>query len=282
MDTLNNILSWPIFSVGDTQTTLGSLLTAIVVAVATLLIARFARKFLQDFIKKHHESEADACRTYGFILQLFVWIVGFEIVLHLLGIRLSTLFAATGFFAIAAGFAAKNIVENFLSGAILRLERIIRPGDLIVVAGKSLIAQRVGLRTLEARTFDGEEILVPNSLVAQSMIENKTRNDRLNRIRLRVGVSYESDLDLVRKTLEKAVASLEWSSSVIKPAVYLHEFGNSSVLYDVYVWIDDVSEAFIRKSDLHEFVWRALKDAGITIAYPQLDLHLDQSLPSSV
>jgi len=123
---------------------------------------------------------------------------------------------------------------------------------------------------------------VPNSLVAQSMVENKTRNDRSNRIQLRVGVSYESDLDLVRKTLEKVVASLEWSSSVTKPAVYLHEFGSSGVVYDVYVWIDDVNEAFTRNSDLHESVWRALKDASITIAYPQLDLHLDQSLPSSV
>jgi potassium efflux system protein len=232
-------------------------------------------------LQRHHESEADAGRTYGLILQTLVWIVGFEIVLHLLGIRLTTLFAATGFFAIAVGFAAKNIVENFMSGGVLRLERIIRPGDLIVIGGRSLIAKRVGLRTLEARTFDGEEILVPNSMVAQSMVENKTRDDRLNRIRLRVGVSYESDLDLVRKTLENAVGGLEWSSSVKKPAVYLHEFGNSSVLYDVYVWIDDANEALSRKSDLHESVWWALKDAGITIAFPQLDLHLNQSLSNS-
>jgi len=146
LDTLNSILSWPIFSVGDTQTTLGSLLAAIVVAVATILIGRFARKFLQDFIQRHHQSEADAGRTYGLILQLLVWIIGFEIVLHFLGIRLTTLFAATGFFAIAAGFAAKNIVENFLSGAILRVERIIQPGDLIVVAGRPADAGGADLR----------------------------------------------------------------------------------------------------------------------------------------
>ena len=282
MNTLDNILSWPMFKIGDAQTTLGSSLAAVVVAVATILVARFARNLLQGFVQRHHESEADAGRTYGLILQFLVWIVGFEIVLHLLGIRLTTLFAATGFFAIAAGFAAKNIVENFMSGGILRLERIIRPGDLIVIGGRSLIAKRVGLRTLEARTFDGEEILVPNSMVAQSMVENKTRDDRLNRIRLRVGVSYESDLDLVRKTLENAVGGLEWRSSVKKPAVYLHEFGDSSVLYDVYVWIDDANEALSRKSALHESVWWALKDAGVTIAFPQLDLHLNQSLSNSV
>ncbi len=104
----------------------------------------------------------------------------------------------------------------------------------------------------------------------------------MNRIRLRVGVSYESDLNLVRKTLENAVGGLEWSSSVKKPALYLHEFGDSSVLYDVYVWIDDANEALSRKSALHESVWWALKDAGVTIAFPQLDLHLNQSLSNSV
>lgn len=282
MDTLNDLLSWPIFKIGDTQTTLGSLMAVVAVAVATIVIARTARNRLQGYIQRHHESEADTARTYGLAVQLLIWIVGFEIALHILGIHLTTLFAATGFMAIAAGFAAKNIVENFMSGSILRFERIIRPGDLIVVDGKSMTAQRVGLRTLEARTGDGEEILVPNSIVAQSMVENKTRDDRLNRIQLAVGVSYESDLNLVRKTLEDAVDGLDWTSSGKKPAVYLHEFGDSSVLYHVYIWIDDVSEGLTRKSELHETIWWALKEAGITIAYPQLDLHLNQNLPGSV
>lgn len=282
MDTLDRILSWPLFSVGDTETTLGSLLAAFLIAVATVLIARFARTCSQNIVRKHYESEAGAGRVCGLIVQLIILVIGFEIVLYILGIRLASIFAATGGFAIAAGFAARNIVENWMSGAILRLERIIRPGDLIVIAGESLVAKRVGLRTLEAETFDGEEILVPNSTVAQSMIENKTRDDRLNRIRLRIGISFDSDLELVRKTLEETVANLDWSSAKKKPAVYLHEFGTSSVLYDVYVWIDDANEALSRKSELNEAVWWALKEADIAIAYPQLDLHLDKGMPPSV
>jgi ASC-1-like (ASCH) protein len=106
--------------------------------------------------------------------QLIIWVIGFELALHLLDIRLTTPFAATGFFAVAAGFAAKNVVENLLSGSIVRLERIIRPGDMIEFDGRSLVVKKVGLRILTARTYDGKEELVPNSPVAQSAIQRKT------------------------------------------------------------------------------------------------------------
>jgi potassium efflux system protein len=129
---------------------------------------------------------------------------------------------------------------------------------------------------------DGEEILIPNSLIAESMVENLTRNDRLHRIQIRVGVVYESDLNLVRKTLEQTIDQLEWRSAARTPEVYLREFGDSSVDYDVDVWIDEVSDYRVRMSDLHESVWWALKEKGITIAFPQLDLHLDQNVVDAV
>lgn len=132
------------------------------------------------------------------------------------------------------------------------------------------------MRTITARTYDGEEILIPNSLVMQSMVENLTRRDRLHCIQIDVGVAYESDLELVRKTLEQAIDKLDWRSRAKSPVVYLREFGDSSVKYSVDVWIDDANDSRGRKSDLHEAVWWALKDKDIAIAYPQLDLYLDQ------
>lgn len=282
MDTVDRILGWPLFSVGDTTTTLGSFLMGIILIIATLLLARITRKMVEGFVQRLHEQEAKEARAYGIVTQLIIWVIGFELALHVIGIRLTTLFATAGFFAIAAGFAAKNIVENFLSGSILRLERIIQPGDLIVVNGRPLIAQRVGMRIMKAQSFDGEDILIPNSLLAQSMVENLTRDDRLHRIQIRVGVAYESDLALVRETLEQAIDQLEWRSTAKNPEVYLREFGDSSVNYDVDVWIDEANDSRARLSDLHESVWRALKEKGITIAFPQLDLHLDQNVVDAV
>ncbi len=91
-----------------------------------------------------------------------------------------------------------------------------------------------------------------------------------------------SDLALTRKTLEEMIDKLEWRSGAKNPTVYLREFGDSSVNYDIDVWIDDANDSRGRKSDLHEAVWRALKDSGITIAFPQLDVHLDGKLADAV
>lgn len=278
MDALNKLLSWPLFSVGDTVTTLGSLLAALAVIAATLMLARLVRKRVQNLVERLHHEDAATARIYAVIAQLIIWVIGFELALHLMGIHLTTLFAATGFFAVGAGFGAKNILENIFSGSIIRIEKLIRPGDMIEFDGRSLVVKQVGLRILTARTYDGEEVLVPNSLVAQSVVQNLTRGDRMKRIQIQVSVAYESDLAVVRKTLEETVGNIPWQSTTNSPAVYLREFGDSSVNYDIDVWLDDANESRRRRSDLHDLVWQALKEKDITIAYPQLDLHLDSEV----
>lgn len=276
MNTTDSILSDPILNIGDTPITLGTLLIAGIIVITTLFIASLAKKTVQRFLNKFSEKEAGTVRILGITVQIIIWIIGFEIALHLLGIHLTSLFAASGFLALGAGFAIKNIVENFLSGGILRLEHTIRPGDLVVVDGKWIYIHHIGMRVTTAKTYSGEEILIPNSLIAQAMVENLTRHDNLYRIQVQVGVAYESDLDMVRKTIEEMVERLEWRSRTKEFELYLDDFGDSSVNYSIDVWIDDVHESRQRKSDLHEAVWWALKDKGIAIAYPQLDVHLDK------
>lgn len=139
-------------------------------------------------------------------------------------------------------------------------------------------------RVTTALSYNGEEILIPNSQIAQSRVINLTRHDRLYRLHINVGVSFKSDLDLVRKTLEQTIDKLEWRSITKDPILYLDEFGDSSVIYSVCVcvWIDNANDSRGRKSDLHEAVWRALKEKGITIAFPQRDLHLDHEVVKAI
>jgi len=282
MDAMNNLLAMPMFTVGDTQSTLGTLLATVIVVIATLFIGRLAKKAVQRLLNKFSEKESGTVRILGIVVQLIIWVIGFEIALHLLGIQLTTLFAASGFLALGAGFAVKNIVENFLSGGILRLEKTIRPGDLIVVNDSWMYIRQIGMRVTTALSYNGEEILIPNSQIAQSRVINLTRQNRLYRLVIKVGVSYRSDLDLVRKTLEQTINELEWRSQAKDPVLFLDEFGSSSVNYSVCAWIDDANDSRGRKSDLHEVVWRALKDNGITIAYPQMDLHLDHEVVKAI
>jgi len=276
LETLKNVFDQPLFSIGDTQTTVGSLFLAIIVVVVTFVLAGWVGKLVQSLGDRQQGQGTSG--VYRIVAQVIVWAIGLEIVLQILGIQLTTLFAAGGGLAIGAGFAAKNVVENFISGSLLRAEKIIRPGDLIIANDKWLTVDKIGPRTVHASTFDGAEVVIPNSILAQSTVHNLTRNNRLYRISLKVRVAYESDLALVRKTLEETVNKLEWRSQGDDPMVWLSEFGDSSVIYTVKLWIDDANNSAGKCSDLHEAIWWALRDADITIAYPQLDVHIDEDV----
>jgi small-conductance mechanosensitive channel len=189
VNSLSEVLAWPLFSIGDEQTTVGSLLAVVAVIFVTALTARLARKTLHTIFTGPGKDDQDSARSYGVVAQLLIWLIGIEIALHLLGLQLTTLFAASGFLALGAGFAVKNIVENFLSGGILRVEKTIEPGDLIIVNDKWLYIKRIGTRTVVAQTYEGEQVLIPNSIIADSMVTNLTRNNRLHRIEIKVGVA---------------------------------------------------------------------------------------------
>jgi small-conductance mechanosensitive channel len=272
---LSALLDRRLFTISGTDTTAGSALAVVAIMVATHLVARSMRRVAARLYRRHGVDDDIAVHTTATVLQVVVWLVGLEIVLHLLGIRLATLFATTGALALGAGFALKNMVENWISGIVLRAGQTIRPGDVIVIDDQWLTVKKIGMRTTDALTFADEEVMIPNGLVTQSIVTNLTRHDRLYRIEVKVGVSYGADLDLVRQTLETTVNRLEWRSHTQEPAVYLTEFAASSVNYAVHVWIDDVRHALTPASDLHEAIWKGLKQAGIVIALPQLDVHLD-------
>lgn len=127
-------------------------------------------------------------------------------------------------------------------------------------------------------TRDGSGMLIPNAVVAGSTVENLTHYDRIGRVKCTVGVAFDSDLKLVRQVLEKMLDELPWRCHSKNASIYLSVFGASSVEFTIHVWIDDVGEERRRNSDLHEAVWWALEDAGITIAFPQVDVHFDEGV----
>jgi len=269
---LTALLSVRLFTISGTDTTVGSALAIVAILVVTYAVARSVRRLAGRHFSRRGIDDDIAVQTTAMVLQIVVWLVGIEVVLHILGIHLATLFATTGFLALGAGFGIKSVVENWISGVILRVGQTIRPGDIVVVQDRWLQIQGIGPRTTDALTYRDEEVLIPNSTIAQAMVTNLTRRDNLYRIEATVGVSYDSDLDLVRKTLETTLNELEWRSTKREPAVYLKKFADSSVNYLLHVWIDDVRHTLRPASDLHEAIWRALKRAGITIAFPQLDV----------
>jgi len=192
-----------------------------------------------------------------------------------IGISLATVFAAGAVAAVAIGFALQNILQNFVSGIILLTERSIRETDILEVEGMTVRIVRMGARATVARTREEEELIIPNSILVQSTVKNLTLSDPEFRVRCRVGVSYDSDMARVEEVLYAAGQRAEGRTESRDPVVQLLDFGDSSVLWEVSIWATDPWAAPTLRSDVHRGVWWALKDAGITIAYPQLQLHFD-------
>lgn len=274
-DKIASIQARPLFVIAGTEVTLVSIfvfaLTVILSFGASLLIQRALKNGLGHRFEKRQGALAALLR----LTHYTILIVGLGIGLQTVGINLSALFAAGAVFAIAIGFAMQNIVQNFVSGIILLVERSIKPGDILEVEGTVVKVIDMGIRTTVVRTWREEELIMPNSIFSQSTVKNYTLRDNEFRLGVTVGVSYGSDMKKVIEVLEATARDVPWRLSAPDPRVLLQDFGDSAVIFGIYVNIDDPWKQRVYMSELRKDIWFALKEAEITIAFNQMDVHFD-------
>lgn len=265
-----------LFTLAGTSVNVATLAVSFAIAVLSFFLARFAERASAKFLRIRGVTDEGSLGATGRLVYYAILAVGLATAVHMLGINLAALFAAGAFLAIALGFAMQNITQNFVSGLILLVERTIKPGDIIEIENRMVKVTKLGMRATVVRTWDSEDFIIPNSLLVSSTVKNFTLRDRQHRIRTTVGVAYESDMKRVRTALEECAAGLTWREQSTHPVVLMKQFGSSSVDFDVSVWVNDPFSRSISQSNLNEAVWFALKNAGITIAFPQLDVHLGE------
>lgn len=273
---IRGFLDYHLFDIGSTSVTAATIISAGLVALLTLLIARLVdRALARRFEAKH----IDDSRRTGALIRLthyLVLLVGFVVAVDTLGVDLRALFAAGAVFALAISFGLQNFVQNFVAGIILLVERSVSENDILHVEDRMVKVLRVGLRSTIVRTRDDQEIIVPNSILVQSSVTNYTLSDDLYRIRVPVGVAYDTDIPHAIEVLEAGVRDIPGVELVYGPKTLINDFGNSSIVLEVNVWTRNPWDALVSRSHLRMLIWKALKDAGITIAFPQMDVHLDE------
>lgn len=271
----HDLLNHKLFDLAGTPMTLASLLTFLVIVIVTLWMSRLSQRAVAKFFQLRGVTDEGALGVTNRLVHYTVMLVGLGIGLDTLGFNLAALFAAGAVFAVAIGFALQNITQNFVSGVLLLVERTIKPGDVLELEGRRVKVMKMGIRTTIVRTKDEEDLIVPNSNLVSATVKNYTLRDPFYRVRILVGVVYSSDMRQVVDVLRAAAESVPWRSQRRGPEIFMKAFGASSVDFEVSVWIEDPWIFQKRISDLHQVIWWALIDADITIAFPQLDLHLD-------
>ncbi len=271
-----------LFEIGGTPVTAATLATMVLILVFAFLVSRLIQRAVTGLASRRRVADEGTIGVSTRLLHYTIMLIGLAIALNTVGIRLTALFAAGALFAVAIGFALQSITANFVSGLILLFERSVKPGDVIESDGKMVRVKHMGIRSTIAGTLNDEDVVIPNSLLVQNTVKNFTFRDRAVRIRITVGVLYSSDMRLVRDTLEATLLELPWRSRTHEPIVFMKEFGHSSVNFELSVWIDDPWKMQRYNSRLHEAVWFAFRQAGITIAFPQLDVHFDPPVVESL
>ncbi len=279
---LLDIFDFELFAIFGTMLTVATLLTFFIIVIVSFVVAGLAQRGVARAFRLRGQRDEGTAAVASRLVRYSVLVVGLAIAVNSLGINLTALFAAGAVFAVALGFAMQNISQNFVSGVILLLERSIKPGDVLEVEGRLVRVRDMGIRATIARTLDEEDIIIPNTQLVAAPVKNYTFKDPHYRLRTSVGVVYSSDLRQVRQVLERTAAGLGWRSQEPPPRIQLKEFADSSVNYDVSVWIDDPWSMQTRRNELNEAVWWALKEAGIVIAFPQLDVHFDPQVVESL
>ncbi len=200
--------------------------------------------------------------------------VGSVVLLQSFGIDLSSLAILASALGVGIGFGFQDIAKNFGSGLVLLFERPIQVGDFIEVGKYMGSVESIGARSVTIRTLDRISIIVPNSRFLEDEVINWSHHNPISRIHIPVGVSYSADVKEVKKALLEAGKNHPEVLSVPQAQVFFTGFGDSSLDFELLVWINKPSHQVSIKSDLCFRIESTLKQYNIEIPFPQRDLHL--------
>jgi potassium efflux system protein len=258
----------------------------VVVGLVLLVLGYFASKVLSRIARRglpRRMTEGAAATLESILFYVLLLMFGLS-ALNIAGVPLTAFTLLGGAAAIGIGFGSQNIVNNFISGLILLAERPVNVGDLIQLGELYGTVERIGPRSTRVRTGENVEIIVPNSAFLEQNVVNWTLTENRVRISVRVGVVYGSPTDAVRDLIHDVVRSHERVLKTPEPVVLFVDFGESSLDFDVHFWIEmkKMMDRRSVESDVRFGIDRAFREAGIVIAFPQRDVHLDSAKPLEV
>jgi potassium efflux system protein len=260
-------------SIGGLDISTGGVVGAALVLAGAWLVARFIRFVLREEVLPRLDLRQGSRHSLITLVNYTVYGLGIAMAASALGLTGTQLAVVVGALSLGIGFGLQTIVNNFVSGLILIFERPIQVGDTIETTNHFGRVKRIGIRASIIYTYDGAEIVVPNGdLIAKEVI-NWTRTDEIRRAEVVVGVAYGTDPEAVLEILLRVAEEHSKARKYPEPKAQMINFGDSSLGFRLRCWtpIDDWIDLV---SDLHVAINRELKAAGITIPFPQRDLHV--------
>ncbi len=273
------IFKYKLFEINQTPVTISSILMFVVVFLIFILISRIVNKVILKGLLTKLEVEPSHRYTIIRIGHYVVMIIGAIVAFQFIGINLGGLAVIFGLLSVGIGFGLQNVTSNFIAGLILLFERPIKIGDRVTVGDTEGDVMAINMRSTAILTLNNITIIVPNSQFISERVTNWSHGDPKIRLEIEVGVSYNSDLDLVLKSLREVADADPDVMKNPEPSVALTSFGDSSWNMILRVWIKSPELHYQVRSQINCAIVRKFREVGIEIPYPQRDLHVRSPLP---
>ncbi|MGB0452972.1 MAG: mechanosensitive ion channel family protein [Bacteriovoracaceae bacterium] len=270
------VFSTPLFELSGNQISVFSIFAAIVFFYFSSVVSKYSQKITRRFLEGRPIDKGvkgSIVKIVGHVAQ----VIGILVALDMIGINLSSLVAIGGVLAVGIGFGLQNITQNFISGLIILFERPIKNGDLVEVDGVVGRVTEIGSRSTTVTTRDDVSIIVPNSKFISERVVNDSFSGERRRFRVSVGVAYGSEVEKVRSLLIEVASSHGKVLNSPRPEVFFQDFADSSLNFDLNVWIQDLWASEQILSDLRFSIDKAFRDGHVEIPFPQRDLHIKSS-----
>ncbi|NCC28317.1 MAG: mechanosensitive ion channel, partial [Gammaproteobacteria bacterium] len=255
---------------------------ALLYLVAIGVLAKRLPAMLEIILSERLHMASSSRYTVTTLTTYVIVALGIVLALDTLGAQWSQLQWLVAAIGLGIGFGLQEIVANFVSGLILLFERPVRVGDVITVDGTDGVVTKIRIRATTIRGYDRKELLVPNKELITGRLLNWSLSDPVTRIMIIVGVAYDTDVDLAHALMGEAAAENPRVLANPKPAMNLEGFGDNALTLSLRAYIEDIEHRVAITSELNMAINRKFRDAGIVIAYPQRDLHLDACGPLRV
>lgn len=248
----------------------------IILSLLVLAVGMLALKAGKQVMLKNVGGTSPAQEAHIMIMSYIFHIGLILLALVVGGFNLGGLALIAGALSVGIGFGLQNIVNNFVSGIILLLERPIKKGDRIVVGDKEGYVTHVGVRSTRVTTIEKTDVIVPNAELIGSRVTNFMYNNKKWLTIVKVGVEYGSNIELVKKLLMDVAIN---HPDVVKtgheaPAVFFMSFGDSTLDFELWVVTQNVNEKFHVLTDLNSEIDKVFKENNVVIAFPQQDIHI--------
>ena len=273
--------NYEVFSIADQPVRVNTILTVIILIIAGHWLSRRTSNLIGSAVFKRcgmNTGRRAAWQTLSFYGLFLIVLLTATNLFHL---SLTQFSVVSGALAVGIGFGSQNLISNFISGIILLVERPINQGDVLEINGQQVTVETIGPRSTLVRSRDNTHVIVPNSRLLEENVVNLTLSDDVIRTRIRVGVAYGSPTREVERILEDLMINLEGVMKEPAPFATFTDFGDSSLAFEASFWSALEGRKNL-ESELRHLIAEAFVKAGIVMAFPQRDVHLETTKPLQV